>query len=85
MTKYLREINLKEKRVIWVHSFRRFSPWLLGLRQGRTSWQRVCGRAKLLMHVDQEAKKENGGSQEQDTLFKGMPLVTYFLQLGPTS
>jgi hypothetical protein len=32
VTKYLREINLNEKKVcLGFHSFRSFSPWLLGL------------------------------------------------------
>jgi hypothetical protein len=43
VTKYLREINLKEERFILAHHF---SPWSAdsiawGLRQDRLSWQQI--------------------------------------------
>jgi hypothetical protein len=72
------------KKFILVHGFRSFGAWSLSLisvdlRQGRTSWQGVHGRAKLLTSWQPESKeKARGKGQRQNVPFKNT--MTYFLQ-----
>jgi hypothetical protein len=42
------------------------------------------GEAKLSPQGNQEIETEKVWGQEQDIPFKGTPLMTYFLQPGPT-
>jgi hypothetical protein len=88
--KYLREINLKKERCILAHSFRDFSPWLLGpiildLWEGKT-YGKGHGKAKLLTTWWTGAKKEESkGLGLKCPLQDGMSLVTSLLQPGPSS
>lgn len=58
-------INLMEKSFILAHGFRDFSksqlaPCVLGLWEGRTSWQGAQNRAKLFTSQRQESKERGG-------------------------
>jgi hypothetical protein len=59
-------INFKEERLIWVHSFGDFSPWLvnsivLGMWQGKTSWWEYTMEQSCSPHGNWEEKKREEG------------------------
>jgi hypothetical protein len=81
MTKSLREL-LKEEEFILAHSSREFSPWCLGpMCLGTTSWW----RENLLHFLADRKQRETHKKRPGTRLPKNLPLVTYFLLLGPTS
>jgi hypothetical protein len=91
VTKYLKEVSLKEKRFIQAHSFKGFSPWSLGLtvlrpmvrqpsHHDKNAWQRKSVRLMV-------SEKQN---DIRKVLCPNIPLqdmlpITYFLQIGPIS
>jgi hypothetical protein len=65
-TKYLREINLKEKKFILSHGF---SPWLFG----SVAFMPAVRQNSMQKHVTKESSPPYGG---QDAIsFKGMPVM----------
>lgn len=85
--KQLKKNKLEEEGFIVVCSLRSFTLWsaasiILILTWIRISWQRGAMNENCSPHGNQA---KGGGDWGQHICFQGTPLVTYFLQLGPTT
>lgn len=63
----MQRVGLEENRMILGRSFRGFSPWLTGCKEGSSWWKVIANKAA----TSQKAGKTGGGKWREEKVKKG--------------